>query len=519
MPKPTGCLIGIDIGSSSIKSTLFDAECRALGEARRDNHPHQPKAGVAEYDGDAMAAATASCIRDLLATSGVPGNKVAGLCMDGMISGTIGADRQGRATTAYTTPLDMRFAPQLNLAMEHHHDIIRRVTGSGMAVIGPKIMWIRDAFPEAYARTAKFLTATGYVAMKLAGQTPADAFIDFTYLWTTGLSDTLHYRWSPELCTALGVPSEKLPEIVKPTDIVGTIARATAEQTGLLEGTPIVAGAGDQTAGFVGAGLTREGRMADIAGTYPLLALCTKDFVPDMKYRSIEILPSPVPGLFNPCSIINGGGLTHHWFKEVFAGDDGREAQERGQGLSAYEILDEKAAALPPGADGLLFNPHLGGRMCPVQTNMRGAWIGFTWTHKREHFYRALLEGIAYDHRLAWNKMRTLYPNFQTKEVVVYGGGARSRLWNQIKADVMGLSYVASRREDMAALGDAIIAGCALGMFDDLATTAERMLDRGDHFDPNPARHDQYGKLTELYEKLLTSAAPVYDGLGALPRS
>jgi xylulokinase len=516
MTKRTGCLLAVDIGSSSIKSTLFDPEGRALGEARRDNHPHQPKAGVAEYDGDAMAAATVACIRDVLAASGINGKGVAALCMDGMISGTIGADRAGDATTAYTTPLDMRFAPQMNFAMDHHHDHIRRLTGSGMAVIGPKIMWIRDDFPEAYARTEKFLTATGYVAMKLAGQTPADAFMDFTYLWTTGLSDTLHYRWSPELCEALGVSASKLPAIVKPTDIVGAISRAAAAQTGLLEGTPLVAGAGDQTAGFVGAGLTKTGRMADVAGTYPVLALCTAKFAPDMAHRSIEIFPSPVPGLFNPCSIINGGGLTHHWFKETFAGDDARAPQDLKDGRTEYSLLDERAALLPPGSDRLLFNPHLCGRMCPVETSMRGAWMGFTWTHKREHFYRALLEGIAYDHRLAWNKMQTLYPGFHTEEVVVFGGGSRSSLWNQIKADVMGLPYVASRREDMAGLGSAIIAGCAIGMYDDLAATAERMLDRGDRYEPDPARHGLYAKQVELYEKLLAASTPVYEGLAAL---
>jgi xylulokinase len=514
--KKATCLIGIDLGSSSIKTTIFDSLGNALGEASKDNHPHQPKAGVAEYDGDTMAARTRECIRDLLESSGVAGERVAGLGMDGMISGTIGADAQGNATTPYTTPLDMRFAKQLNFATDHHQADIRKLTGSGMAVIGPKIMWIRDDFPEAFARTEKFLTAVGYVVMKMAGQTPADAFIDYTYLWTTGLSDTLAYSWSEELCDALGVPMEKLPAIVKPTDIVGKISAETARATGLSEGTPIVAGAGDQSAGFVGAGLTRKNRMADVAGTYPILALCTDRFEPDLTHQSIEVFPSPVPGLFNPCSIINGGGLTHHWFKETFGHADAEEAERKGAGVSAYEVLDARAAALPPGAGKLLFNPHLGGRMCPVHTDMKGAWFGFTWTHQREHFYRAMMESIAYDHNLAWRNMKTLYPDFTPEECVVIGGGGKSALWNQIKADVLGIPIVTCRRQDLAALGDAIIAGCALGIYDDLAVTAEKLVDKTKRYVPDPERHETYKALTDLYRSMLETTGTLYNKLAQL---
>ncbi len=507
------CLIGIDLGSSSIKTALFDVEGHALGESCKDNHPYQPEAGIAEYDADAMVARTTECIRDLLDTSSVKGRQVAGLCLDGMISGTVGADAQGDATTPYTTPLDMRFARQLNFVTDHHQETIRRLTGSGMAVIGPKIKWMRDDFPEAFARTEKFLTAVGYVAMKLAGQTPADAFIDFTYLWTTGLSDTLRYTWSEDLCRALDVPVDKLPAIVKPTDIVGKISAETARASGLSQGTPIVAGAGDQSAGFVGAGLTRKGRMADVAGTYPILALCTDRFEPDLTHQSIEIFPSPVPGLFNPCSIINGGGLTHHWFKETFGPSDANEAERTDGGLSAYEVLDERASGLPPGSDKLLFNPHLGGRMCPVRTNMKGAWFGFTWTHRREHFYRAVLESIAYDHNLAWRKMQGLYPDFSPKEFVVIGGGGKSALWNQIKADVLGVPCATCRRQDLSTLGDVIIAGCALGIYDDLADTAEKFVDRAKRYEPDPRRHEAYQRYTDLYHNMLATIDALYDEL------
>jgi xylulokinase len=383
-----------------------------------------------------------------------------------------------------------------------------------MAVIGPKIAWIRDAFPDAYARTARFVTATGYVAGTMAGLKADDAFVDFTYLWTSGLSDTLAYAWSGELCKALGVPEAKLPRIVKPTDIVGKVNAETARATGLAAGTPIVAGAGDQSAGFVGAGLVRPDRIGDVAGTYPILAFCTDAFRPDAEGRAIEIFPSPIPGLFNPCSVINGGGLTHHWFAETFGHADAEEG--RGAGRSRYAVLDQKAEALPPGSDRLFFNPHLGGRVCPVQTNLKGAWLGFTWTHRREHFYRSVLEAIAYDQALALRRMRRIYPEVTSEEIRVYGGGARSRLWNQIKADVTGVPYVSLARENMAALGDAIIAGCALGIYDDMAATAERLARKEQRFEPSGENHKRYGPCVGFYAEMLGHLSPAYDALASL---
>jgi xylulokinase len=461
-----------------------------------------------------MVQATQEAIRELMEKSGIAASGVAALCMDGMISGTLGVDAGWNATTPYTTPLDMRFAPQLNDAMDRHHDVIRRKTGSGMAVIGPKIAWVRDAFPDAYARTERFVTATGYVAGKVAGLKAGEAFVDFTHLWTTGLSDTLAYAWSDELCEALGVPVEKLPRIVKPTDIIGHVDSQSAAATGLAAGTPIVAGAGDQTAGFVGAGLVRPNRICDVAGTYPIIAFCTDTFRPDMEGRAIEIFPSPIPGLFNPCSAINGGGLTHDWFKETFGRADEEEGAKSGR--SGFAVLDERAAELPPGSDNLFFNPHLGGRICPVQTNFKGAWLGFTWTHRREHFYRAVLESIAYDQALAFRRMRRIYPEVTSNEILVFGGGARSSLWNQIKADVMGVPYVALEQEDLAALGDAIIAGCALGIYDDMAATAEQLGRKDRRFEPSEKNHRRYETCTAYYADMLRHLAPAYDALAAL---
>ena len=510
-------LIGIDVGSSFTKSSIYDTQGNLLGSAKRDTHPAQPRPNVAEYDGPKLLQAILDSLNALMIQSRVSPTDVAGVCLAGMISGAMGIDADGEATTPYTTTLDLRFTPQLNYVLDHFHDPIREKTGSGQPTVAPKMLWIREAFPDVYNRTAKFVTISGYILGKLAGLPGAEAVVDYTYLWATGLSDTQNYTWSDDLCRMLDLPVEKLPRIVKSSDIIGGVCKAVAEATGLLEGTPIVAGSGDQPAGFIGAGITKPGRMADNAGTYPLIGFCTREFKPDMQNQMVEVIPSVIPGLWNPVSYIIGGGLTHHWFQETFARADEVAAQQLGNGTTVYDILDANAAKLSPGSDKLIFIPHLGGRACPANTNYRGAWIGMTWTHKREHFYRSIMEAIAYDQYLTFQSLQAAHPEAQVAEITAYGGGSQSTLWNQIKADVMGIPYVCLTREDLAAVGNAILAGYALGIYDDLAAASAKFVKRATRYDPHPEVHQFYRHYTGYYEKLLKQVELAFANLTALP--
>lgn len=495
-------LIGIDIGSSYTKVSAYDSEGNILGAAKRDTHPSQPSPGVAEYNSEMILQAVYSSIQEILEKTNIPPSDVAGICLDGMQSGVMGLDINGKPTAPYTTTLDTRFSPYLNRVLDQYHDQIRLKTGSGQPTIAPKILWLQAEFPDVYKRTRKFVTISGYLLAKLAGLSIDEVFMDITYLWVTGLSDTQQYAWSEELCKTLDIPIDKLPRIVMPADIVGGICTQAARESGLLQGTPVVAGFSDQIAGFTGAGITQPGRMGDNAGTYPIVALCTDTFKPDMQNRMVELLPSAVSGFWNPTSYIIGGGLTHHWFQQTFA--------ENKSKADIYQVLDEKATPLPPGSERLFFIPHLGGRACPNNTNYRGAWFGFTWSHKQEHFYRSILEAIAYDQCLMYQAMQESYPDTNVQEVIAYGGGSQSPLWNQIKTNVMGLPYVCLARDDISALGNAILTGYALGIFDDLTETSEKFIQHSTRYEPDPEAHQQYQQYVEYYRSLLDQSEPVF---------
>jgi xylulokinase len=221
------------------------------------------------------------------------------------------------------------------------------------------------AFPDTARRVEKFVILAGYVAARMAGLPADEAFVDTTYLTATGIADVARATWSEDLCASLSIPLAKLPRIVSSTEVIGSLTPESAARCGLLAGTPIVAGAGDQPAGFLGAGLVRPGMLIDVAGTYPVLSLCTDRFVPDMEGRTVEVWPSAMPGLWHAMTFIIGGGLTHRWFADMVGHGEGADPSAQAR---EYADLDAAAGALPPGSEGVLFLPHLGGRACPPDT-------------------------------------------------------------------------------------------------------------------------------------------------------
>jgi xylulokinase len=282
-----------------------------------------------------------------------------------------------------------------------------------------------------------------------------------------------------------------------------------------MPGIPLVAGAGDQVAGFVGAGLVDVGRFIDVAGTFPVFGTCVDSFVVDQEYGIYQSVAGPLSDdHWYLMTYIGGGGLTHRWFTEQFAVDLKTAAGEGDSSL--FALLDAEAAQIEVGADGLIFVPHLAGRACPAQPDVRGTWIGFTWTHQRAHFYRAILESIAYDYAQALVSLEHYLPSIQRHDVRVIGGGAQSMVWNQIKADVLGLTYRRLHAADRASMGCAIMAGHAIGLYPDMASTARQFAQTIELIEPDLERHNSYQPYVNAYGHLLEQLQEPYTTLADL---
>ncbi|MCX6896239.1 MAG: FGGY family carbohydrate kinase [Verrucomicrobia bacterium] len=483
-------LVGIDIGTQGVKVALYsaDGECRA--EAFEPSRPHRPAPGVVEEDPEFQLASACRLVCECVEKCGA--RDVAAIGIAGQMAGVIGIGADGRAVTPYDSWLDTRCAAQITRMQTEAGDAVLRATGNAPSFNhGPKILWWQSERPADYARIAKFVQPGGYVALRLCGQRADAAFIDTSYLHFSGFADNCGKRWDAALCARFGVAPEKLPRIVEPSARIGGLTAEFAARCGLPAGTPVIAGCGDTAASFLSCGATAPGICVDVAGTASVFAATTDAFAPDVHGGTLGCGQSVTPGLWHPYAYVNGGGMNLEWFRREFGG------------AATFDELNKLAAAVVPSDALPLFVPHLGGRVSPGWPALRGAWAGLTWDHARGEMFRAVLEGVALEYALYQQALRRLLPGAAFAELRITGGGEKSAVWNQIKADALQMPIVQIENSGGAPMGAAMLAGVGAGIFTDPHTVAQRWVRLGRRFLPDASRAAHYQKRAARYEALL----------------
>ena len=505
------CLIGIDIGTTSTKTALFDSEGNLLADAYEESKLYYPKPGWVEQNPMDFYTSACSTISEVIRKSGINPCDVAAICLDGQMAGIMGIDDNWNAVTRYDSWLDTRCKKYVQYIKDNFEDEVLELSGLPTAVSHcAKMLWWKNEEPEIFKSISKFIQPAAYVAGKLAGLTSKDAFIDYTYIHFSGICDAKKSEWSDKLCSQLGIPMEKLPQIVEPWKVIGNITAETARDCNLTTGTVIVAGAGDQAAGFLGAGLIEPGMVVDVAGTASLLSCCVDEYKPDLKFKTLLFPRAASKGLWFPHAFIGGGGLCLRWFRDGIVKPGSNEIE------NAYNKLNEEASKIPPGSDSLMFIPHLGGRNYPYDSEVRGVWAGFSWGHDRKHFYKSMLEAIAYEYYYYLKIEKDLFPQVEFKEVRVIGGGSKSKVFSQIKANVLGIPYVQLTREEVGGLGSAIIAGYGVGIFKNMEETAKSFISTKNRIEPDMKLNAFYKDFAELYIDMFDILNPLYDRLSKL---
>jgi len=495
-------LIGVDLGTSATKASLYKVDGTLVAEASREVPLYHPAAGVVEQENLDFYRTAAETVRECVQQSGVDARTVAAIAFDSQMAGLGSIDDNYKPATRFDSWLDMRCEPYISLMERKAGDRVIELTGCAPTCdAGPKMLWWKHERPEEYARVAKFVMPAAFVAGTMAELKPEEAFVDYTFIHFSGFSDSIAGTWSDELCDVFGLDKAKLPRIVEPWQVVGEVRTTAARDFGLAEGTLIAAGCGDTAANALGAGAIRPGMLFDSAGTAAVLAACTDEFVADRKHRALLCMHSVIPGIYHPLAYIAGGGLALRWFRDQFFST--RRGKPEPDASDLYDEMIASAAAIAPGADGLLFSPHLGGRICPAAPEMRGAWVGFSWGHKQAHFMRAVLESVAFEYAYYLEILRDQIPTLRIFEARAVGGGARSTVWNQIKADVLGVPYQRLARSEFGTWGSALIAGRAAGLYDDLGAKAlETSHVEGNPLTPDPHTHSMYVPMVRKYIEL-----------------
>ena len=493
--------LACDMGTTLIKAAVIDLSGQVLGSAAVSSALDTSRHGVVEQDLLQVEREAHTAIAQAVAASGRAAD-IAGVSFSSQMAG-IGAVGDDFAPVApFDSWLDTRCATDIYEMAEHAELVTRLSGGPPTNSHGPKERWLRRAKPDAYARTARFQVPGPFVSARLAGLSVREAFIDTANLCFSNLSDTRAGVWSPELVDLFGLDGEKLPRIVEPLSVIGTVTRQASELTGIPEGVPIAAGGGDQIVACLGAGLVEPGQASDSAGTASLFTMCLDRWAPDVEHMAMVTARSIVPGGFLSFSYVNGGGLAPEWVRSCIVGDTG-PADE------AFARLEALAAAVPAGSNGLLWLPHFQGGVLPARPYLRSGWVGITAAHERAHLYRSVLEGIALQYA-AWASRAPSVIGRPLSEVRAMGGGSKSDLWVSIKADVLGVPFVRMPKSECALLGNALIAATATGHVTDIAATATGWHTLPEPVRPDPQRHARYAELLTIFDELTAQVDPVF---------
>ena len=490
-------LLGLDVGTTSVKAGLFDARRGHLASAGREYRLSHPAPDRAEIDAETWWAAAVAAVREVLATPGVDASAVVALAVSSQGESVVAVDAAGRPLGPALVWLDNRASDEAReLSERFAADLVYERTGVpdiNPTWTAPKLLWWRRHEPDLFGAAARFLLAQDALLHRLTGR-----FVTNGGLWcTTLLLDIREGGWWPEMLEVVGVAPERLPELVPTGSVVGPLTPAAAAALGLPVGIPVVAAGMDQGAGAVGVGNVAPGMVSESTGGALTLQATVRRPGADPSGQTPVYVHS-VSGAWLYCPVCPTGGMALTWFRDQL-GDGGD-----------YDALTALAAAVPPGCDGLTMLPHLAGAFSPEYVaTARGVFAGFTLAHTRGHFARAVLEAVAF--MLRRNLELLAGAGAPAAEVHTHGGGARSELWNQVKADACGVPVVTLEGEDAAVRGDAMLAGVAVEAFPDLAGAAGALVATRHRYEPDPATRAAYDDAYDRYVRLFEALRPEFE--------
>lgn len=488
-------LIGIDTGTTGVKALAVDETGGMRGQGTGSYVFATPRPGWAEQDPDCWWQGAGTAVRGALVSAGASPRDVTAVGLSGQMHSLTLLDGDGRVLRPAILWNDQRGGAECE-------EIARRVGRERLIAItrnpalpgftAPKLVWTRRHEPAVYERIAGVLLPKDYVRYRLTGVRATDV----SDASGTGLFDVTARRWSEEILAALDVPAAWMPRATESTVLSAEIDDVGAAATGLIRGTPVAAGAGDQAAQAVGTGIVRPGTVSVTIGTSGVVFAALDTPVVDPQLRTHTFCHA-VPGRWHVMGVMLSAGGALRWLRStVAAGAD-------------YGTLDAEAGRVPPGADGLVFLPYLTGERTPYpDPTARGAFVGLSLAHGRGHLVRAVLEGVAFGLRDSFEIIRDM--GVRITEVRASGGGAASRLWTQILADVLGLDVVVMNVTEGAAYGAALLAGVGAGLFSSVEDACEAGLRPVARTAPRVGVRPRYDALYETYRALYPALRPSF---------
>lgn len=502
--------LAVDLGTSFIKTGAYTLDGSCLGTWSQPVLDERPAPGMFIQRGEMLYQAVCACIKHTVAGLGERAVDVTSIALTGQMAGSIGVDENWNDVTTWSCTLDSRYLPYADEQRAKYGADMFEIGATNAPVMCSKMAWFRNEFPAEHRRIAKYVMLNGYMIGKMSKASVDDAMIDYSLITWTGMADTRNRAWSERICNEIGMDMKLLPKIVSCTTVGGSLDASVAKELGLKSGIPLVVGAGDKVSGCTGAGALDEGDMIFEAASYGAISCKVNEVKLDLDKRNYDVIGSIDDSSYYAHKYIQGSGITIDWFVNEFMRQEGEDAKQ------AFKRAERLAASVPAGSEKMMALGLLGGSAMPFNSDMKGLFIGHTWTHHKGHFYKALLESFSYDLALTMNSLMKQYPAYRDNPVRLIGGGAKSSLWPQMLADVTGHVFRTLSRDDIALWGAALLGAAGVGDVTDVAGEAKKRIAFKDTYTPDAKMHEFYKPYIANYEALTLGLNDCYRSLARL---
>jgi xylulokinase len=481
-------LLGIDLGTSSVKALLWDAhQQRTLGVYAQEYAILTPQNGFAEQNPDDYWQATISAVRHVIAQAQT--NAITAISFSGQMHGTILLDDALQPLGNAIIWADGRTVDEPRRLLDRYPawaSIAGTRPASGFMI--STLAWLAHHDPTRLAHTRRVILPKDYLRLRMTGE----ASTDLSDAASTGALDVARGEWSHELIHHAQVSPDIFPTITPSSTVVGKLRPQAAQELGLPNDVLVIAGCADQPAQAIGSGLVQVGRGSVTVGTGGQVFI---PYQPDGALHTdarLHVFNHAVPNMWYVLGAILSAGSSLRWLRNLVGLQDAP---------NAYEILAHEASQVPIGADGLLFLPYLFGERTPIMdAQASGTFVGLRYHHTRAHLARAVMEGVCFALRDAVDISLSL--GASVERMVMAGGGAESALWRQMLTDVLGVPLQKSRQSEQACMGAVILAGVGAGVYDDIAQTALAMTQYDEATLPNDDHHARYSARYAQYTTL-----------------
>jgi len=493
-------LLGIDVGTSGTRCILIDEEGNIAASAIKEYPLYTPKPGWAEQNPSDWYDASISTMKEVLEANNISGKQVKAIGLSGQMHGSVFLDKDNNVIRPALLWCDQRTEPQCREIYDifGYENFIKLSYNKALpGFTSPKIMWLRENEPENYAKVCKILLPKDYIRFMISGTYAAEVSDASGML----LMDIKKRTWSDEILAGLKINKDLLADIYESPEISACLDEKTAKLTGLIAGTPIAGGGGDNPAGNVGSGIIKQGVISDSIGTSGVVFAHSDKPVYDPEGRLHSFCHS-VPGKWILMGVTLAAAGSQKWYFDTFG--PSRAIEKENPDLKKYKLLDAEACIVKPGSDGLIFLPYLTGERTPhADSYARGVFFGMSYMHTQDHFVRAIMEGVAFSQLDCLNLMRELGIN--SEKIVLIGGGSRSKIWKEIICDTLESPIITLKNEEGPAFGAALLAGVGCGIYKSVEDAVNKAVKPSRELLPNTSNFKTYRRTYEIYKSLYAS--------------